>query len=171
MPSKFSITEILRDELRTLRDFSTNKASKLDIFLNLVAPGILSAIFIWFNRLISGAIINSILTAFSVFAALLLNLMILVYTIVTKENGKDETSGKDKLKLSLLTETYTNIQFAVLVSVFIIICLLLILFLPYNRYIESSLSFLIYYFIFVFILTIFMVLKRTHIIMKREITP
>ena len=171
MSSKFSISEILRDELHTLRDFSNEKASKLDIFLNLVVPGIFSAIFVLFNRLILGAMINSILTAFSVFAALLLNLMILIYTIVTRENGKDESSGKDKLKLTLLKETYTNIQFAVSVSVFIIICLLLILFLPYNLYVESSLSFLIYYFIFVFILTIFMVLKRTHIIMKREITP
>ncbi len=171
MPSKFSITEILLDQVRTLRDLRTKRASKFDIFLNLVFPGIISIIFIWCNRLILGAMINPILTAFSVFAALLLNMMVLIYTIVIRENSKDETSGKDKLKLSLLAQTYTNIQFAVLVSVFIIICLLLILFLPYNIYIESALSFLIYYFIFVFIFTMFMVLKRTHIIMKREIIP
>ncbi len=170
MPSKFSITEILLDQVRTLRDNSAKRSSKFDIFMNLVFPGIISTIFIGCNRLISGAMINPILTAFSVFAALLLNMMVLIYTIVIRENSKDENSGKDKLKLSLLAETYTNIQFAVLVSVFIIICLLLILFLPYNIYIESSLSFLIYYFIFVFIFTMFMVLKRTHIIMRKEIT-
>jgi amino acid permease len=171
MPSKFSISDILRDELHTLRDFSSGKVSKTDIFLNLVLPGILSLSFVWFNRMISGGMINSILTAFSVFAALLLNLMLLVYTIVTRENSKSENSAKDELKLMLLKETYTNIQFAVLMSVFIIICLLLILFLPTNAYIENLFSLLIYYFIFVFIFTILMVLKRTHIIMKREISP
>ncbi len=170
MPSKFSIIDILRDELSTLRDFSSGNLSKIDIFVNLFFPAMLSIMFVSFDRLISGSMINSILTAFSVFAALLLNLMILVYTIVSRENSKSEETKKDKLKLMLLKETYTNIQFSVLMSVFIIICLLLILFLPSSKYINVTLSLLIYYFIFVFIFTILMVLKRTHIVMKQEIS-
>ncbi len=170
MPSKFSITDILRDELHTLRDFKSGKVSKIDFFLNLLFPVILSIIFVGFNRLISGGMINSILTAFSVFAALLLNLMILVYTIVTRENSKTDKSERDELKLTLLKETYTNIQFSVLLSIFTIVGLLLLLFLPSYVWIAIILSALIYYFIFTFIFTMLMVLKRTHIIMKHEIS-
>lgn len=166
--TKFSISEILRDEFRTLNDFSTKKTSILDVFINLILPFFIAIFLVYLGRVITGGTIDSILTAFSVFAALLLNLMILVYTVVTRENSVEEDRKKDKLKLRLLRETYTNIQFAVLVSVFIIIVLLLMQFMPTWNWLDLSFSIIVYYFVFVFVFTILMILKRTYVIMKGE---
>lgn len=166
--TKFSVSDILRDEIKTLRNFATKKTSYVDVFINLIFPFLVAIALIIFGKIIKGGAIDSILTAFSVFSALLLNLMILVYTVVTRENNKDAGKNKDQLKLQLLRETYTNIQFAVLISVFVIIVLLLMLFLPNFEWLELILSFIVYYIVFVFVFTIMMILKRTYVIMKNE---
>ena len=167
MSTKFSFYRIIKDHIRTLYNYDTKKADKFAIFLDLIVPFIIGSIFIYFKIIIIKQEFTVILTAFSVFAALLLNLMILIYSIVNKEKDKNQDK-QDPLKLKLLKETYENIQFTVLISVIIIFAILLMLFIPFNIYLEFILSFIAYYFIFTFIFTLFMILKRTHAIMSNQ---
>lgn len=167
MSSKFSVNKIVRDHINTLYNSDTNKKDKIAIFINFILPLIVSVSFISFGVIIIYSEFTVILTAFSVFAALLLNLMILVFSIVNREKEKGDDQ-KDLDKIKLLKETYENIQFTVLISVLIIVVILFMLFIPFNIYLDLALSFAIYYLVFTFIVTLFMVLKRTHAIMSNE---
>ena len=171
MSTKFSFYKIITDHISTIYIYSENGNHKrkdwLSIFIDLILPFIIAISFICFKIIILAKEFTVILTAFSVFAALLLNLMILIYSIMNKENDKEE-KAKNKKKLDLLKETYENIQFTVLSSVIVIFLILALLFIPFNICIEFILSFIIYYFIFTFIFTLFMILKRTHAIMSNE---
>ncbi len=167
MSSKFSVYKIVYDHVNTLYNYDTKKRDKLAIFIDLILPLLIAILLIFFRIIIMEREFTVILTAFSVFAALLLNLMILIYSIVNKEKEKDE-GKQDVEKIKLLKETYENIQFTVLISIIIIVFILLMLFLPFYIYLELILSFVVYYLIFTFIFTLFMVLKRTHSIMSNE---
>lgn len=166
MSSKFSVGNIVKDHFRTLRNFGTEKIELSSVSINFVLPAIIAAIFVYFVLIIRNAEFDVILTAFSVFAALLLNLMILLYSVLNRESEKKDEQ-KNKMKMRLLKETYSNIEFSVLTSVIIIVIILLMLFIPYNFYFDLTASFIVYYLIFVFITTLFMVLKRMHSIMSR----
>lgn len=167
MNTKFSFYSIIMDHISTLYNYNTKKMDWLSIFIDLILPFIISILFIYYKIIIITREFTVILTAFSVFAALLLNLMILIYSIMNKERDKEEKT-QDNQKLGLLKETYENIQFTVLSSVIIILLILIMLFIPFNIYLELTLSFIVYYFIFTFIFTLFMILKRTHAIMSNE---
>lgn len=167
MSSKFSVNKIIRDHINTLYDERTKKKDKTAIFANFILPLIVAILFIYFRIIILSSEFTVILTAFSVFAALLLNLMILVFSIVNREKEKGDDK-RDMKKINLLKETYENIQFTVLISVIIIVLILLMLFIPFNIILDLVLSFATYYLIFTFIVTLFMVLKRTHSIMSGE---
>lgn len=167
MSSKFSVNKIVTDHIKTLYINGTNKSDKVAIFINFILPFIIAILFTYFGIIIVSKEFTVILTAFSVFAALLLNLMILVFSIVNREKEKSDDK-KDMEKIKLLKETYENIQFTVLVSVIIIVIILFMLFIPFNINFELVLSFVIYYLVFTFIVTLFMVLKRTHAIMSNE---
>lgn len=167
MSSKFSVNKIVRDHINTLYIYGTEKTDNIAVFINFILPLIASILFISFGVIIISSEFTVILTAFSVFAALLLNLMILVFSIVNREKEKDGDK-MDREKIKLLKETYENIQFTVLISVIIIVIILVLLFIPFNFYLDLVLSFAIYYLVFTFIVTLFMVLKRTHAIMSNE---
>ncbi|MGP6220959.1 hypothetical protein [Caldiplasma sukawensis] len=172
MSSKFSVFRIVVDHFNTLYDYKKSNDDKiardyLSIFINFILPLLVAVLFIWFRIFIKQSEFTVILTAYSVFAALLLNLMILVFSIVNREREKP-SEKRDTKKINLLRETYENIQFTVLISVLIIFLILLMLFIPSDYYLVAIFSFWVYYLIFVFLVTLFMVLKRTHAIMSKE---
>ena len=167
MSTKFSISGIIKDHINTLYKYDNKGRDWISIVIDLILPFIIAIILIVFRIIIIRSEFNVILTAFSIFAALLLNLMILIYSIMNKEKSKDEKQ-QDHQKLKLLKETYENIHFTVLISVIIIFLILIMLFIPFNICIELLLSFIVYYFIFTFIFTLFMILKRMRAIMSNE---
>lgn len=167
MSSKFSVIDIIQNHLRTLVNYDNGKYSKTDFFISFFIPFIIAATLIFYGQLLNVRIVSDLLTAFSVFAALLLNLLFVIYTAKTRESSK---GGEriDSLKIKLLNQTYNNIQFGILLSILEIIFLILFLFLPYNSAIITGLSFLSLYIMFAFIAVLFMVLKRTSSIMNKE---
>ena len=66
--------------------------------------------------------LNAVLASFSIFAALLLNLLLLVYTRAGEEGKTRHLFGERQQFIRELSE---NIEFAVLVSVFVVICSLI----------------------------------------------
>lgn len=165
MFEKINISNIVRDHLATLKDYKTQKISLSDIILFLILPISVSVI-IMYNYRLCKDIVSILITSFSIFAALLFNLLLIIYDIINKHYKKDDE--KIKLKKPFLKEIYSNISFSILIAI-VIIVLALSLFIinkfPYRYFIE----FIIYYSIILFILTLFMILKRIHILLSKEI--
>ncbi len=168
MTGKIDVTRIIKDHWATLCDDRNNRYSVRDFLTFYGLPALVGASLIWFGVLFGKTISSALTTAFSVFAALLFNLLILIYDIVSKSNGNKNVFS---LKSKFLRQIYSNISYSVLVSVSIIVFLLLyylVFSLGYQR-LSYVAAFLVYTLAGNFILTLLMVLKRVHILLSDEL--
>lgn len=179
--TKISVSPILEAHIQTLRNNQTKKISYWDIFLFFLFPPLASSFLVYVGFELNDSMAGVLTTAFSIFSALLFNLLLLVYDITCKENietksklEEDEFSNigekQNQLRLLLLKETFANISYSILVAILTVI-LLLFYFLKIDennifefdfKSIETFLDISIYSLAIQFILTILMILKRVH---------
>jgi len=157
MLSKIDLTKIVKDHLSTLKHHGEKRKSKSDIFLFYGTPIILLSIVLFKNFTFTEEQINILITVFSIFTGLLLNLLLLIYDIVLKISSP-------KLKEQFLKEIYSNISYTILLAIVIII--LLFISCVNSNFILSSLAVAL---ILQFVLTLLMILKRVHILLSKEI--
>jgi len=126
-------------------------------------PLITSFLLLYFKLILSKDVVNILSVSLSVFTALLLNLLLLVYNIVRRpEFNSRKTVFKDLLK-----EIFSNISFAILTAILTLIILVVVL-------VESNLlksylcMFLVYYLSSLFVLTLLLILKRVHVLLSKE---
>jgi hypothetical protein len=164
MFNKINVIEIVEKHLSTLINQKTKKIHVPDVVLFILLPLFLSLVLIYFHNLLNKDIANVLVTSFSIFAGLLLNLLLIVFDLVDKQGD-----NKDNIR-NALKELYFNISFCILISI-LSIFLLLALFININSaWYLNSLSFLVYYFFFVFMFTFLMVLKRIHKMLSIKFT-
>lgn len=194
MFEKINILSIFAEHISTFKKYGSDKYSMSDIFIFLVLPAILAFILLFIcNIYLKGNLITILVTSFSIFAALLFNLLLLIYDVVSKHNkdgdGISEKTKKGRnltLKEKLLKETYVNISFNITISVISIILLITLYFITeapsleiYKinifslvlcplQYLIYLFSFLVYYFLIQFMLTLLMVIKRINILLSKE---
>lgn len=184
MFNKINFYVIIADHINSLRNYDTKKLNKWEVFSFFVFPLFISLLIVFlFNTPITREITNILITSYSVFSALLFNLLILIYEIIrkgkeneelTNHEEKDATSIKPaKLKhkemmADFLREIFSNISFCILICVLSIVILLITLIQFSCLIVFTLLSILIYYMIIIFIFTLLMVLKRVHILLKTE---
>ncbi|MGD1950347.1 MAG: hypothetical protein ACFB14_11970 [Leptolyngbyaceae cyanobacterium] len=161
--------------------------------------------------LLTENLVNLLITVFSIFAGLLFNLLILVFEIADKESDKakslilnrssyeaknsqdlldttQETLKDSRLVREILYETYINISFCILISIFGIMTLLLhivspssvlkllnnpqsnlvVAFKSIDLTFKVLISFVSYYTFYVFLLTLLMVLKRIYKLLSKR---
>lgn len=164
MFSKIDIGRIVRDHLATLRDDATGQRMKSDYFLFFGLPLVLASFLLLVLDLSQdrGAV-GILVTSLSIFAALLFNLLLLIYDVVRKHEP-----GSRNLRDALLSQVYSNISFAILVSILSIILLLAAYFDLNCSFFTLATSFAAYYLVSLFMLTLFMILKRVHILLSNE---
>jgi hypothetical protein len=162
---KFSIWRIIVDHIDTFRNAESCKYRPLDFITMLLLPVLIGAILTYFNYLLSKEVVNALLTSLSVFAALLFNLLLLVYSIV--EKGSDV--NRSKIRTTFLKAIYANISFCILLTV-ITIALLLAVFIGIEaaRF-KLILTFIIYSLTAMFLLTLLMILRRVHALLFGEL--
>jgi len=169
--SKLNVSSIITDHFATFKNFKTGKRKIGDYFVFLILPFVISIFFICFNILLTKELSNILITALSIFAALLFNLLLLTYDIINKNshvNFTDTTlKQKKQLKHKFLKEIYANISFSILISIISVILLLGNYFLPCGL-IYLLFNFFSYFFIILFLLTLFLILKRIHILLSKE---
>lgn len=126
MSSKVNILGIISNHWSTLTDARTNKYSKADILCFTGIPFLISLLSLYFSVVVNSNT-NSIFVNFgSIFTALLLSVLVLVYDQKSKIN-EDEFASNPllKLKSELLTQLFYNICYAILISIImVVICLL-----------------------------------------------
>jgi hypothetical protein len=120
MSSKINIIEIVTGHFDTLRE-SDGKRSKSDLVTFFVFP-----FFIGFVSALSGfnldTNLSSLLVNFgSIFTALLLSVLVLVYDQETKLNDRSKSDAFFDLKKELLSQLYYNISFSILCSVALVL--------------------------------------------------
>jgi hypothetical protein len=168
MFDKINISFIVRDHLATLRDNVTGKRSIGDLFLFFVLPLAFSGFLVWgIHNPVDRTISNILITSLSIFSALLLNLLMLIYDLVRKEDLKT-APGKNNLVGQLLREIFANISYSIVVSVFCVAILLIAYLDLLSGIFLDIFSLAVYSLVLQFLLTLFMVLKRVHVLLSLQ---
>ena len=173
MFDKINIFDICRDHINTLRNFDTKKVSIGDLVLFFVIPLPIGAGAVWVHGSMKNTEVTVLVTAFSIFTALLFNLLLLTFDLISKTDGSSD-DFMIRLKMLLLQQTYNNISFCILVAITAIG--LLLIYLLDSRLgfsidqVEYVISFGVYYLTTLFLLTLLMILKRVHILLSKEMT-
>jgi len=158
---KIDIRQIIRDHMLTLYDYGTKKKSWADLALFFGVPVAAAAVFVSLGLLLGSASAGTLITALSIFAGLLFNLLILAHGMLRNAEGKYRD---EKV---LIQEIYSNISYAILVSLLSITVLLGTIF-PGPRWAAQLGSAVAYFLIVNFLLTLFMVLRRVHVLLANE---
>jgi len=124
MSSKINILEIVAGHFDTLRE-SNGKRSFIDFFTFLFIPvafGIASAILsLNLNKDLSSLLVNF----GSIFTALLLSVLVLVYDQESKLEDKKDSDGFYDEKKQLLNQLYYNISYSILCALaLVLLCFL-----------------------------------------------
>lgn len=161
--TKINVAEIVKDHCATLVHEHNHKSSLVDYLLFYGLPAVAATLLIYFKGIFGQTVSGILITSYSVFAALLFNLLLLVYDLVKR----DPTSN---LKLRFLKQIYSNISYSILISIVLIMLLLLQLVTLSFPYMipRLTIAFLVYLFSANFILTILMVLQRVHSLFSEE---
>lgn len=176
---KIDTIQIIKDHIDTLYDYKTKNKRPADIILFFGIPIIISFILPLFKIFISTNLANILITSLSVFAALLFNLLLLLFDALEKQKEKckyryedgtvesRELTKHENLIRTFMQEIFSNISFGIFISVLAIVFLLLtqMISVPYFSIFFQVCS---YYLAIQFILTLFLVLKRIHLLLKEE---
>ncbi|HLP27915.1 MAG TPA: hypothetical protein VK147_04680 [Candidatus Didemnitutus sp.] len=181
---KISPRHIIMDHWQTLRSYGKSKVSWVDVGMQYGAPLVIAGFWVYSTPTITSEFVATVLTVVSIMAALLLNLQVLLIGVVDKVadryeallNGtrgpaKNEVVGDriEKARRVLLAQTNSNVSYAILVCLVLIIALLASYVKEPNRLIGSIGLFIIYFLIAHFIVSFFMILQRVHVSLKSQI--
>ena len=190
MLAKVNVWSIVTSHFDTFRPYETGRTTERgrnrnynlgDIFIYYVVPGIAATLLVWWlSFTISDNVANILLTSLSILAALLLNLLLMVFDTLRKfqeENKQriNELTSKELLRWDLLKQTYINISYCILVSLICVLILMCVAIWDTNStagwilYLKRVVSFATYFLVLNFSLTLFMVLKRIHNLFSSEI--
>lgn len=109
---KIDIRRIVIAQVRTLRDNSTQAYSAPDLALFFGLPVVLGIAGAYYGWKFDGDVLNALLAAFSIFAGLLLNLLILIYTLSSQT---EQPAALAKTRMALIKELHDNIAYSILV--------------------------------------------------------
>lgn len=169
---KIDVTPIIVDHLNTLRDHRSGRRSIFDLAIFYGLPIFSSYIPFHFKIELDDSFYNLSITFFGIFIALLLNVQVAIFGIFQRKWEKPEDehlasiqAQKLKERRALLGELNANLSYMVLFS-----CLSLVVFLAFyvlklDKTIPSCVTFAIYVH---FVLTLFMSVKRAHVLFQME---
>ena len=167
MFDKVNVFGIVLDHVGTWRDYSTGKYRPTDFLLFLGVPVAIAGVLVYFYGNLRPNLITIVATSLSIFAALLFNLLLLVYDAMGKSEGPNGDSNK--LRRRFLREVFSNISFAILVAIGAIVSVLTLVLVNCSSAAEYVFSAIIYYLVSLFLLTLLMLLKRVHVLLSHEV--
>lgn len=168
MIGKIDFRAVVRDHFATLVNENTQRQSGADFILFYLVPIVLAMALLHSHLIFGKTMGNVLITALAVFAGLLFNLLLLIFDIANKPRPDSDKLTPNKIRF--LKEIYSNIAYAILISLLTII-VVLVHFLFFTLSFKSGLffsAFLVYILTGNFVLTLLMVLKRIHILLRTE---
>ena len=173
MTTKIDVLPIITRHFDTLRNNATGARSLADIVVFFGFPLIASLAAFYYRLTLTADALTAVLASFSIFAGLLLNLMLLVYTFAGEPGRTDLFAANIK---QFIRELHDNIEFAVLVSVFIVILSLIAVATLKKEDANTAAhtgrvtTAILVYLTANFILTLLMVLKRIHMMLLEKLS-
>jgi len=112
--NKINVLPVIARHLETLSDYGEDKRSWSDYLLFLVLPAIGGVVLAWLGFGFRTDAVNGFLNAFSIFTGLLLNVLVLVFTLTS---ATSPLNVDVRLRRELLRQVFVNICFAILVAI------------------------------------------------------
>src|SRR5438105_4011348 len=112
--TKINVLPIIRGHLASLRDADTDRASTQDIALFFGVPLVIAGVGYLLKWRLYVDSLNALLAAFAIFAGLLLNLLLLIYTF---SSDSVHPAALTRLRRTVVRQLHDNISFAILLSV------------------------------------------------------
>ena len=162
--SKINVLGIVIDHLKTLKDHSTGDYELFDFVLFFGVPAIVTVLLLVSYGSLAERLITVIATSLSIFAALLFNLLLLVYDAARRTEG--DLKSLDDTRRQFLRQLADNISFAVLVAVAAVVAVIILMFVFLGHTAALIVSGFIYFLITLFTLTLLMILKRIHTLLN-----
>ncbi|ATP55536.1 hypothetical protein CPT03_03195 [Pedobacter ginsengisoli] len=182
MFQRINFIKIICDHLDTLKriDTTPRRRSIGDLLLFFIIPLGASVALAYFKISVDDHI-TDLITAVSIIGGFLFNLLAIIYGLMDKltldvENQLPE-SDSGELKKIFIKEVHVNISFNILISLFLLICLLGYSYMPkvychqFMIYLNQAVTALIYFLLFIFFLTMLMILNRIYILLKKNDAP
>jgi hypothetical protein len=166
---------LLQDFIDSLRIYGSSKSKKgkekisiISIIMIFLLPLFLAIILLFFRIFLTSAVVNALFISLSIFASLLFNALLLVYDFSSKKPMSSKNDDVNSLILRLIKDTYADISFSILISILAIVFLLIYTLLQGHFIYFQYISFVIYYFLFIFISTLSMDLKKVYILIGKN---
>ena len=164
--SKINIFGIVIGHVRTLKDHSTGNYEPIDFVLFFGIPVAITGSLLFTYGSLRQDLITIIATSLSIFAALLFNLLLLVYDATRRIERQKECS--EDTRGEFLRQLADNISFAVLVAVAAVVVVITLMFVIHVSTASLVVSGFIYFLITLFTLTLLMILRRIHVLLKMQ---
>jgi hypothetical protein len=170
---KIDVTRIIVAQVGTLKDNATQQYSVSDLVLFFGLPVALGAVGPYYGWRFNADVLNALLAAFAIFAGLLLNLLILVYTFSSQV---DHPAALSQNRTILIKELHDNIAYSILVSiVLVVVTMVTVAYLKmHERPPEAAFTVwwvtgTVIFLTINFVLTLLMILKRIYIMLNQNI--
>jgi len=176
MISKVNVIQIVKDHWGTLQDANSNPParSKGDIFLFFILPIPITVFITFFSEAkLDKDSVAILLAAFAILTGLLFNLLVLLLSLVAREEvAEDDIIGqiaKEK-KDDLLKQTFANISYSILLGILLSLTCVAGLYKRANcEWVITLSTFAVCYGGINFSLTLLMILKRIHNLLDFQI--
>ncbi|EOU1903033.1 hypothetical protein GZ979_001275 [Clostridium perfringens] len=156
---KVNVTDIIKKHISTLKLFGGNKIEKNDINLFFIMPIFIALLILMYIN-IDDTRIGIIVTAFTIFIGLLFNILAILLAFDGERNRK--------LDREYMRQVLYNVSFSIIVAI-VVIVISMLRFINFKCYIYYVLDFILIYLVCVFILSLFMVLKRLFNLLVKKI--
>lgn len=179
MMQRINIYRIVKDHLKTLRSLnqSYNFINIGDFLLFFIVPSVISLTLTLLNYNFINQLDN-LIASISILGGFLFNLLAIIYSQienikidVDKLGDKEENKIEKEIKNKFINEIHSNISFAIVLSIFLILSLLSITIeiseFKYKALIEHIFIFMNYFLMQLFTLTLLMIINRIYILFKK----
>lgn len=157
---KVNIKEILKSHFSTLQNDNSKKSEFDDYFTFLILPLIISTVLLYFKISLRDSAVNIIITTLSILVGLLFNVIVLIFDIIKRD-------ASQKIKNTVLKQLLANISFTILLSI-VTILFTLTTYLDVEI-IKNITTWIVYFLLTNFLLTVLMILKRMYKLFENEI--
>lgn len=166
--AKFSVLSIVRGQLSSMRNYGTARINRREVLFLFVLPLVVPVVQLCTQVLpLSKDVVATVVSAASIFAGLLLNLLVLLYSFVSAADNPDVTERDATTETTLVEQTFNNVSFAIVVSVVLVAASLVTL--AQHAALVAPAVFCVYYFGAMLMLLVLQILKRVHALMQFRI--
>ncbi len=167
--NKLNILPILKGHLNTLQDFRNSSLAIPDLLTFFGLPCIVGVVLVMLKFGFRVDAVSGFLNTFSILTGLLLNLLVLVFTLASAAAPMNMDLRMRKI---FLRQIFANICFSILISIAVVVTALISL--AYMRSNQGAVTgpaatFVLSSFTASFVLTLLMVIKRMYVLLGKEL--